>query len=277
MLGLNLRPTSLTRLHPQLHWVLRITVAACFIGHGAWGIITKEGWLQLMGSQNISPELAWKLMPVIGVLDVTMALSVLFQPRRLVLMWMFLWTLWTAILRPISGTPGMWEFWERAGNFIPVLMLLILGGTFAMNSKDWLSGYTEPALTRDKLGVLHFLGRLGIALLLIGHGGFGAIVDKQMLIDHFAAIGLPADLALINAVGWFEIGLGLLVFVFPLPKLLWFVLIWKIATEMLYVVEGGLLNSFEFIERAGDYGLPLVMIMIISTQRSLKAESSATP
>jgi hypothetical protein len=27
-----------------LHWILRVAVAACFIGHGAFGIITKAAW-----------------------------------------------------------------------------------------------------------------------------------------------------------------------------------------------------------------------------------------
>ena len=270
------KPTSLSQLQPQLHWVLRVTLACCFIGHGAWGVITKEGWLPFFQSQNIPDDMAWNLMPIIGAFDILMGILLLVKPRRIILMWMLLWALWTAILRPISGTPGTWEFWERAGNWLPPFMMILLGGPLAMKVKDWFGGYQEPALTADKLGVLHFVGRITIALLLIGHGGFGAFVEKQMLVNHFASIGLPADIAFIKAVGWFEIALGIIVFIIPILPLIWFVLIWKILTEFLYVTDGGMLNIFEFIERAGDYGIPVAMIMIIHTQKALLKQQAAT-
>ena len=273
---MTLKPTSLPQLHLLLHWVLRITVAACFIGHGTWGVITKEGWLPFFRSQGIPDEVAWKLMPIIGAFDILMAILLLIKPRRILIVWMLLWALWTAILRPIAGTPGTWEFWERAGNWLPPLMLLILGGAFAMKMKGWFSGFSEPALDDDKVGVLHFLGRITIGLLLIGHGGFGAFVEKQMLINHFASIGLPADVAFINAVGWFEIILGAVVMLVPALSLMWFVLVWKVLTEFLYMTEGGLLNVFEFIERWGDYGIPLAMILIINYQRSQKKALGTT-
>ncbi|MGB0460355.1 MAG: hypothetical protein ACPGH0_04170 [Opitutales bacterium] len=87
----------------QLHWTLRITVALCFIGHGAWGLITKSGWLPFFASQGIEPAIAWKLQPLIGAFDILMAVLLLVQPRRIILVWMFLWALWTAALRPLAG------------------------------------------------------------------------------------------------------------------------------------------------------------------------------
>ena len=42
---------------PTLHWILRVAVAACFIGHGAFGIITKTAWLPYFAIFGI-PE-AW--------------------------------------------------------------------------------------------------------------------------------------------------------------------------------------------------------------------------
>ncbi len=273
-----LKPKTIDDLQTQLHWVLRITAACCFIGHGAWGVITKEGWLPFFQSQGIPDDIAWKLMPIIGAFDIIMAILLLIKPRRIIIVWMILWALWTAILRPISGTPGMWEFWERAGNYLPPFMLLLMGGAFAMCWKDWFSGYTEPKLSEDNIGVLHFICRLTIGLLLIGHGGFGAFVEKDMLINHFASIGLPADVAFIKAVGWFEIILGVVVFCLPLVPILWFVFVWKVITEFLYVTEGGFLNIFEFIERWGDYGTPIALILIIHYQASKGSkESGAVP
>ena len=244
--------------------VLRWTVALCFIGHGAWGVIGKEGWLPFFQSQGIPASVAWKLMPAIGIIDIVLGLTVLIKPRRVVLLFMMLWALWTAILRPISGTPGMWEFWERAGNYLPPLMLLILGGAFAMRTRDWFDGYAEPAVNERRLGIIHFLGRITIGLLLIGHGGFGAFVEKPMLMAHLASVGLPADLAFLRTIGWFEITLGGLVLLAPLRPLMWLVLGWKLFTEFLYVTEGGWLNLLEFIERAGDYGVPVAMILILN-------------
>ena len=143
-------------LQTQLHWTLRITVALCFIGHGTWGLITKSGWLPFFASQGIEGELAWTLQRLIGAFDIAMALLLLWRPNRAILIWMFLWALWTAILRPLAGnldkpvevTEGQWlveirdearpdktqtwEFWERAGNWGPPFMLLVMGGAFAL-------------------------------------------------------------------------------------------------------------------------------------------------
>ena len=90
-------------LQTQLHWTLRVTVALCFIGHGTWGLITKSGWLPFFASQGIEPELAWTLQPVIGAFDIIMALLLLRKSNRAILIWMFLWALWTAMLRPLAG------------------------------------------------------------------------------------------------------------------------------------------------------------------------------
>ena len=46
---------QLETLHRQLHWVLRISVALCFIGHGTWGIITKAGWLPFFARPLVLP------------------------------------------------------------------------------------------------------------------------------------------------------------------------------------------------------------------------------
>lgn len=261
-----LKPNSVEQLQTRLHWVLRVTAALCFIGHGAWGVITKAGWLPFFRSQGIPDDIAWNLMPIIGAIDIIMGILLLIKPRRIIIMWMLIWALWTAILRPISGTPGTWEFWERAGNFLPPLMLFIMAGAVAMKWKDWFSGYTEPKLDADKIGVLHFICRITIAFLLIGHGGFGAFVEKDMLINHFSSIGLPADVGFIKAVGWFEIILGIVVILLPILPIIWFVFVWKVLTEFLYVTDGGLINIFEFIERWGDYGVPIALILIINYQ-----------
>ena len=98
----------------RLVWLLRIAAAMCFIGHGAFGIITKAGWVPYFGVAGIPEAWAWKLMPIIGTMDIAMGLMALVLPNRWLWMWMSFWAVWTALLRPLSGD-SMWEAVERAG------------------------------------------------------------------------------------------------------------------------------------------------------------------
>lgn len=262
-------PSDLADLQVRLHWILRVTAALCFIGHGAWGVITKAGWLPFFDVVGIPEAWAWRLMPIVGLFDIGMGIALLvLGPRRAILAWMTFWTLWTAALRPLAGM-GMWEFWERAGNYVPPALLLLLGGAFAWRNRDeWLRSYDEPALTARTVEVLHWSLRVGLALLLIGHGGFGVFQRKAMLVDHWAALGLPADLGFLVGIGLFEFALAVIVLIRPNITMLLYVLAWKLLTEALYPLSGGLLDSFEFIERAGDYGVPVAMLQIAMWRRS---------
>jgi hypothetical protein len=38
----------------RVHWTLRLAVVACFLGYGAFGIITKKGWLPYFGVWGIA-------------------------------------------------------------------------------------------------------------------------------------------------------------------------------------------------------------------------------
>jgi hypothetical protein len=286
-------------LQTQLHWTLRVTAALCFIGHGTWGLITKAGWLPFFASQGIEPEFAWRLQPLIGAFDILMAIILLWKPNRTILIWMFLWALWTAILRPLAGnlekvlidgewivrlaTDSMqvakmqtWEFWERAGNWFPPFLLLLMGGGFAITRKDLFSSYREPEIKDSMIDTLFFLLKTSLALLLIGHAGFGFAVEKKMLIDHWQSIGVNADVAFITKVGYAEFALGVLVFFAPLRPLIFIALGWKLFTEFLYVpadtvVGMGVVNIFEWIERWGDYGVPLCMLYILSYRKAKAA------
>ena len=282
-----------------MHWTLRITAALCFIGHGTWGLITKAGWLPFFQSQGIEPDIAWKLQPLIGAFDILMAVILLRKPNRTILIWMFLWALWTAILRPLAGnlekiqvdgewivqlaTDSMrvakmqiWEFLERAGNWGPPFILLVMGGAFALSNKDLVTPYKEPEIKDSTIDTVFFLLKACLALLLIGHAGFGFAVEKKMLIDHWQSIGVNADVAFITQVGYAEFVLGVLIFIAPLRPLILLALGWKLFTEFLYVpadtVAGmGIVNIFEWIERWGDYGVPLAMLYILSYRKAKKA------
>src|SRR5690349_6737414 len=78
---------SMTDSKP-IYWTLRVAAAACFIGHGAFGIITKAAWIPYFGVVGIPEAWAWKLMPIVGTVDIVAGLSVLFSPRPVVLLYM---------------------------------------------------------------------------------------------------------------------------------------------------------------------------------------------
>jgi hypothetical protein len=40
-------------------WILRLAAAMCFVGHGAFGIITKEEWLPFFAWAGLSRGAAW--------------------------------------------------------------------------------------------------------------------------------------------------------------------------------------------------------------------------
>ena len=46
-----------------LHWILRVACCMCYVGHGAFGIMTKVGWLPFFAVVGIPAETAWTLMP----------------------------------------------------------------------------------------------------------------------------------------------------------------------------------------------------------------------
>ena len=220
--------------------ILRCGAALCFIGHGAFGFITKAAWLPYFAVAGIPPATGWSLMPWIGALDILAGVSVLFAPRRLPLLYMVVWGTWTALLRPLAGEP-VWETLERAGNYGVPLALLLL-----MMSK-------EPI----RIGrVLQWT----TVLLLAGHGALG-VMEKEMLTRHYAAIGLPSTAAAL--VGWLELALAAAIAVRPLRSLLLFACAWKLATESLFVAAGD--PVWELIERAGSYAAPLALAVLQSS------------
>src|SRR5262245_38793320 len=99
-----------------IEWLFRIAVAMEFVGHGAFGIKTKAAWVPYFGVWGIPEEWAWRLMPLVGALDISVGLLTLVLPLRLVLLHMSCWGLMTASLRPLSGE-GVWEMLERGYNY----------------------------------------------------------------------------------------------------------------------------------------------------------------
>jgi hypothetical protein len=251
------------------YWMLRVGAALCFIGHGAFGLITKAAWLPYFGVVGIPEAWAWRLMPMVGTVDVLAGMAVLFAPRGLPLVYMTVWALWTALLRPLSGE-SVFETLERAGNYgVPLALLLLT----AM-PRSWtglVQPLDRPATDERTLRIVRRVLKWTTCTLLLGHGALGALTGKAMLTGHYAAIGLPIEMTAM--VGWLEIALALGVAVRPVVGLLVFVAAWKIATESLFLISGA--PIWEFVERAGSYAAPLALAAIGERTRPMSGRRTA--
>src|SRR5690349_6986010 len=74
-----------------VHWALRLGAAGCYVGHGAFGIITKAAWLPYFAVVGIPEGVAWRLMPIIGTGDITLGILTLIRPMPVVLLYMAVW------------------------------------------------------------------------------------------------------------------------------------------------------------------------------------------
>jgi hypothetical protein len=116
-------------------WILRLGVFGTFFGHGVFALLGKESWIPYFTSVGISEAAAATLLPLIGAMDVVVAIMALFWPLRFVLCWAATWGFVTALIRPIAGEP-IWDFVERSANWAAPLALLAIRG-FPKKAKEW--------------------------------------------------------------------------------------------------------------------------------------------
>jgi hypothetical protein len=244
----------MTRGARGAYWALRLGAATCFIGHGAFGVITKEAWVPYFGFVGIPADLAFRLMPVVGTVDIAVGIAVLTSPRPIVLAYMVGWALWTALLRPLTGESAF-ESLERAGNYgVPLAFLLLTG--IPKTWRDWFRPSPSPSPAALALVIRALL--VTTALLLFGHGGLAA-QGKPLLASHAAIAGFsPAALSL---VGFAEMSAALLLLVSPSTTLLLGIAAWKLSTEALFPISGA--PVWEFIERAGSYAAPIALALLL--------------
>lgn len=105
------------------------------MGHGVFALGIKQSWIPYLTIAGFSETTAATLLPLIGVMDITVALLVLIKPLRAVLAWAALWGFLTALIRPIAGEP-IGDFIERSANWAAPLALLALRG-FPRKLKEW--------------------------------------------------------------------------------------------------------------------------------------------
>ena len=256
-----------------IFWILRIAVGLNFLFHGAWGVVGKVAWIPFFGVAGIGPDGAEILQRLVGVMDITLGLIVLFKPTRSALIWMVIWGIWTAMLRPLTGT-AWWYFFERAGNFAPPLALLLYAGG-GQAIKDWIWPFRTPSLTENRIEIIKWVLRGGIAAQLISHGMYGVVEGKQLLINHYASVGLPGswmnpEIFLIGT-GWVEIGLGALILLKPLRPALVIIFLWEVFLGLLYPISGLPVSEhpqtfliFRTLERFGDYAAPVALFVLMT-------------
>jgi hypothetical protein len=233
----------------KIHYTLRIAIAMCFIGHGAFGIITKEIWTHYFAVFGIGRAMAFRLMPLVGVMDILLGVIMLIRPMRAIAGWLVFWGLVTAALRPMSGEPFA-ELIERAGNFgAPLAFVLLSGG------KTWWQRIRpdEGCHLRQVTLCLKTAG----FLLLLGHGWLN-LFGKKTLIDQYAGLGFDNPHTVALWVGTFEVIAACSLLIRPLRALLFFLILWKMGTELFYPHY----QLFEWVERGGSYGVLLALWFI---------------
>ena len=243
----------------RIHITLRIASAMCFIGHGAFGIITKPIWCNYFAVFGIGHDLAYRLMPLVGTIDIVLGLSLLFYPLRAAAGWLVCWGLVTASLRPLSGEPFA-ELIERAGNFgAPLALLLLSPAVPGSKGGSWfqrINAHPQPdarILSRVTLCL-----RIVVFLLLLGHGWLNWI-EKKGLLQQYAGLGFSDPIKTAHIVGIFEIVAALAILIRPVRPLLLVIFVWKMGSELFYPHW----ELFEWIERGGSYGSLLALWLVL--------------
>lgn len=238
----------------QVYNVLRVAVAMCFIGHGAFGIITKPVWCNYFAVVGIGPALAYQLMPLVGFLDIVMGVIMLVFPVRFVPAWLIGWGLITAAMRPLSGEPFA-ELIERAGNFGTPLALLLLAGV-PDSRRGWFARIKPLRVQANAAvpGRVTTCLRITGFLLLTGHGWLN-LLGKAALLKQYTSLGFSDPALTAQVIGMAEIAAACAILVKPVRPLILGVLIWKTASELFYPHHALL----EWIERGGSYGALLAL------------------
>jgi uncharacterized membrane protein YphA (DoxX/SURF4 family) len=230
----------------------------CFIGHGAFGIITKKIWVNYFGVFGIGEGLAYQLMPVVGIIDIFIGVTLLIYPTRAAVAWLLFWGMFTAFLRPLAGE-SFAEFLERAGNYGAPMALLLITRENNFFSRMVVKQFSDEAMVQSLTRLLQFIS----ALLLCSHGWLN-IVEKQSLLLQYNSLGFSHPEFIASIVGLFEIVAAVLIIAGIGLQFVIVILLWKITSESIYLQ----FPVFEWIERGGSYGVLLSLAMILKHRPS---------
>ncbi len=246
----------------KIFTTLRVATACCFIGHGAFGIITKAAWCNYFAVFGIGQTMAYQLMPWLGAFDIALGLIFLVFPLRLIAVWLVAWGCFTALLRPLSGEPVA-EWIERAGNYgVPFTLLVFSGGIPSWSSL--IKPMETPLKTNDVclLKIMTCL-KVTIFLLLLGHGWLN-LIEKKGLLSQYSSIGFSQPRTVALWAGLFEVTAAVAVLIRPLRSLVLLFFIWKMTTELFYPH----FEIFEWVERGGSYGALLSLWFLLGNARA---------
>ena len=245
-------------LSNRLHYIFRIACAMCFIGHGAFGIITKQIWCNYFAVFGIGEATAYQLMPVVGIVDIVMGLVLLVYPIRAAAGWLVFWGLFTASLRPLSGEPFA-EFLERAGNWGAPLILLMLSGPIGPGIRSWFKKM-EPgtSLSEKQLRSIELWLKIVACTLLVGHGWLN-LIEKKGLINQYTSLGFHAPVLTAHIIGFIEVAGGLSLLIRPLKYVVLVLFVWKMTSELFYPAW----ELFEWVERGGSYAALLGLFVVL--------------
>tara|TARA_R110000868_G_scaffold312799_2_gene573755 strand:+ start:88 stop:468 length:381 start_codon:yes stop_codon:yes gene_type:complete len=110
--------------------LFRIGIFLTFFGHGCVAFSKNKAWVPYLEVIGFSKIQATSVLPLIGIIDIIVALTILIKPFRLVVLWAAIWAFSTALIRPISGEPVL-AFIERGANWIlPLIFFLIYNNKY---------------------------------------------------------------------------------------------------------------------------------------------------
>ena len=108
---------------------------------------------------------------------------------------------------------------------------------------------------------IHYVLRVAAAMCFFGHGAFG-IITKPIWCNYFALFGIEKQMAyhLMPIVGSIDIMLGIIILFKPVRAIAAWLLVWGTITALCRPLSG---EPFaEFIERAGNFGTPLCLLVL---------------
>lgn len=255
---------EITNIYKKIHYSLRIACALCFIGHGCFGIITKEIWTNYFAVFGIGHQVSFTLMPYVGLIDILCGIMILIYPIRAVVVWLVIWGFVTALLRPLSGEPFA-EFLERFGNFGAPLALLISSGSIVKNIKSLRLPLQEDVFTgRETISRLITCLRFVVFFLLFGHGWLN-LMEKQSVLQQYNALGFQNPVNTAQIIGLFEMAAATAILVKPFRYFVLLLFFWKVTSEFFYPKY----EVFEWIERAGSYGSILALWFALNARVQL--------
>lgn len=116
--------------NPIIFLLFRIGVFSTFFGHGYIAFSKNKAWIPYLEVIGFSKVHATSVLPLIGIIDIIVALTILIKPFRLVVLWAAIWAFSTALIRPISGESVL-AFIERGANWIlPLIFFLIYNNNY---------------------------------------------------------------------------------------------------------------------------------------------------